>query len=222
MAAPAFIAKGTVDSDTTNSLTPTYMGSINANDLIFLAVFDVGIGTISVPSGFTLVKSTYYSDSPFNPSKRLSVYVKIATGSESGTITVSRSSHASNDIFMAQFYQYRGTSYCTVEDSQGQSGAVTTITWSAISVGGTERTLITFVGNYSGSNPGTPSGYTNSASDSFTTGSTSYLEANTFANVSSDGSVTGTNGSTNGWAAVHVGIYNYTPSGAGTRSFIVN
>lgn len=219
MAAPAYIAKGTASSTASGtSVTPTYMGSISANDLIIIAVLDVSISAPIAIGGYSLLKSTTYSTSPFNPAVRLSVFYKLATGSESGTVSITRTSNPANGNMIAQIYQYRGTSFVTIEDGQAGNGSVSTITWPAVSVGGTERTLIAFAGNH-GANPGAPSGYSASASDSI---STTYIEVNTKATVSSDGSVTATNGSSSGWCAVHVSIYNYIPPSAGSRSFIVN
>jgi hypothetical protein len=117
---------------------------------------------------------------------------------------------------MAQVYQYRGDAYITVEDADFTSGTGATITWQSVGVAGNERTLAAFV--FNGGNPGVPSGYSSSASDS---SGSSYMELNSKENVSSDGSVTDGSGAT-GWATFHVSMYNNTPAVISARSFIVN
>ena len=221
MAAPAYISKGTKGSGTGTSISFTYMGSINANDMLFLLVLSVGNGSITVDSSWTLERNGVIN-SP--PDANVKVYRKLATGSESGTENVTRSGNSpTSQRFMAQVYQYRGNNYLTVESSSQPTigGTSSTITWNSVTVGGTERTLAALCVNLNGSDPGTPTGYTNSATDN--DGAGYYLEANTLANVSSGSSVTATGGSSNGWTTVHISIYNNTPSVmSGSRSFIVN
>lgn len=219
MAAPAYQGKGTKASGTGSSVTPTYMGSINANDLILLYVVSVGNGTITVPSGWVeFISGTII----YPPTAVVKLYRRLALGTESGTITVSRSGHSGSSTLMAQLYQYRGTAQITVESSAYPTygGSSSTITWNAVTVGGSERTLAAFVVNYNGSDPGTPTGYTNSATDN--DGSGTYMELNTYANVSSDGSVTATGGSSNGWTTAHLSIYNAPVPAGGKRFFVIN
>jgi hypothetical protein len=218
MAAPTFQAKGTVATGTGSSVSPTYMGSINANDIIILAVFSDGMGTITPPSGYSQISQVLIPFAPSSPTMLFKTYYKVASGSESGSTSVTRSGHTGSSLFMAQFYQFRGDNYLTIEDTQTTGGLSTTITWSAVSVGGTERTLAAIVLNH-GTNPGVPSGYSSSATDS---SGTDYLELNTKVNVSSDGSVTDSAGSTSGWMSVHISLYNNTPPAILARSFIVN
>jgi len=54
---PDYIAKGAKSESTTTSVTPNYMGSILAGDLLFLQVINVEptIGTIDTPVGWTRV-----------------------------------------------------------------------------------------------------------------------------------------------------------------------
>ena len=92
-----------------------------------------------------------------------------------------------------------------------QSGTASGTDTYAVTVGGSERTLIAFVANEA--DPGVPSGYTGSFTDNYTG---IYLECNTKENVSSDGSVTDGGGSV-AWASFHISIRN-----GSTRSFIVN
>ncbi len=219
MAAPAYIAAGTKAQATGGTVAPTYMGGISANDLLFALVVSVGNGIITPPSGWT-EQNTGTIINP--PSAAFKLYIKLANGTERGTVTFTRTGYSGSSTFMAQLYQYRGTAFITVESSAYPTfgGNASTITWNAVTVGGSERTLAAFVINYNGSNPGSPSGYTMNQSDNDGIGT--YFELNSKENVSSDGSVTATNGSTNGWTAVHVSIYNMPAPAALKRSFIVN
>ena len=218
MAAPSFISKGTLGSTTGASFSFTFPAGIASNDLLFLAVFDYGLGTITTNSSWTLISTMVYPTG--SPKMLIKLYWKVASGSETGTQSVTRSGYAAGDFF-GNVYQYRGDNFLTRESYSSYLSNSSTITWSATSVGGTERTLCAFVLNYSGSNPGTPTGYTQSASDTY---NSSYLKLYTKQNVSSGASVTTTGGSTNGYFTFHVSIYNNTPSVGGSlvRSFIVN
>lgn len=217
MAAPSYIAKGTFAESTTNSVAATYMGSINAGDIIYYMALNVQgtVGSIATASGFTSISEEVFSWGT------IKFMYKVASGSESGTISLTRSgSTGVGTYFAAQLYQVRGDpTYLTIEEADPNSGTSSTITWDTVTVGGAERTLLAFVTNYDDvSAPGTPSGYTSSASDNSTLVSGMYLALKTKSSVSSDGSVTAS-GSANGWASLHVSIYNNIPF---SRSFIVN
>ncbi len=219
MAAPTYQGKGTKANGTGSSITPSYPASINANDLILLYVVSVGNGTITVPAGWVEILSGTIL---YPPAALVKLYRRSALGTESGTITVSRSGYSGSSTLMAQMYLYRGTAQITVESSAYPTygGNLTTITWNAVTVGGSERTLAALVINYNGGDPGTPTGYTNSATDN--DGSSTYMELHTWENVSSDGSVTTTTSSTSGWTTAHLSIYNAPPPAGGKRFFIVN
>lgn len=219
MAAPTFQAKGTAASGTGSSISPSYMGSISANDIIIMKVFSYGIGTITPHASWTPLNFVYLPFSPSPPTMVARWYGKIATGSESGSESVSRSGHSGAGLFFAQMYQFRGTANLTIEDHDSTGGLGSTITFNATTVNSTERTLAAFVINYNGSDPGVPTGYSSSATDSV---SGSYFELNTKSNVSSDGSVTISGGSSNGWMTLHMSLYNNDPSSIVSRSFIVN
>ncbi len=220
MAAPTYQAKGTIGTGTGSSINFTYMGSINAADILILAVYSNGMGTITPNASWNSLTSVFIPFAPSAPSVNFRTYWKSATGSESGSESVSRSGHSGSSLFAAQVYQFRGDSYLSIEDSETTgSSTTTTITWPALTVGGTERTLCAIVLS-DGTNPGVPASYTSSATDSI--GST-YLELNRWENVSSDGATTATGGGlTPGWCSVHISFYNNTPSSTVSRSFIVN
>jgi len=219
MAAPAYQAKGTKATGTGSSISPTYP-AVAANDLLFLFVASFGNGTITPDASWTQLSNGVIL-SPAIANVRL--YFKLATGSETGTEAVTRSGESpSGQLFMAQIYSYRGTVYISIEDAEQPTlgGNATTITWNALNVLGTERTLAAFVINYNGLDPGTPTSYTNSATDN--DGAGTYMDLNTYANQSSAPAVTGANGSTAGWTTIHVSIYHNTPAVVLTRSYIVN
>jgi hypothetical protein len=220
MAAPAYIAAGTKGSGTGSSINVTYP-TVSANDFLIIWAMSIGGGTIATPTGFTKIMNGILRTPPFTNVGVGYAFYKIASGSESGTIAVSRSGHSGSNTFIGQMYQYRGTQYIGYESENHSpyGGNGDTITWDAVTVNGTERTLCALIANYDAGNPGSPSGYTNNQSDN--TGG-EYLECNTKANVSSDGSVTATGGSSQGWLTTHITIYNgAAPSSVG-RSFIVN
>lgn len=207
--APAFISKGSAGATTGSSFNFSYPNDIQEYDLLFLHVVSYGLGTITVDASWTSLGAlTYPTVGPVFVSR---LYYKMADGTETGTENVSRSGHSGTDTFMGQVYQYRGDQYgpdsnISIEDSDNQNGNAATITWAATTVSGGKRTLAAFVVNVSGSDPGTPSGYTNSATDN--NGSNTYLDLNTKADTSSGASTTATNGSTNGWITWHVSITN--------------
>lgn len=217
MSAPVFIAKGTKGQGTGVSINITYPAGIQSSDFLFLYAVSIGNGLIEVHASWELVVSGVFPPGP--PTGVWRLFKKLATGAEAGAEAVTRSGYTGSDLFMAQVYQMRSpfgipaleaTAYLT-------TGSVdSTITWSAVSVSGTERTLMALVINYDGGDPGSPTGYVNAATDN--DGVTTYMELNVKENVSSDGSVTATGGSASGWTALHVSIYTM-PS---ARSFIVN
>lgn len=218
MAAPTFKAKGTIGETTGNSVSFTYP-TVAANDLLFLVILESELKAITVNSSWTQRQKQYIPSG--SPNYVAYLYSKIATGSESGTEAVTRTSVTGDNTFAAQVYSYDGDNYITVESSAKNSNTTDTVTYSAVTVGGTERTLAAFVVNVFGAGVTTPSGYTESATDTLT--DDTVFECNTKATVSSDGAVTGTGGSASGWATFHVAIYNNTPvAGSGTRTFIIN
>lgn len=214
MAAPVYQAKGTLGETSTNTVSFTYP-ALAANDLLYLMVYNQGYTTITPNASWTL-QNTIRTSNGFG---LINLYAKVATGSESGSENVTRAVGVV-DTFAAQVYSFRGDAFITIESKLPQKGASDTITWPAITVSGTERVLGAFVVNINGPNPGTPSGYTNKASDSLLDGT--YFELHTKDNVSSDGSVTATGGSLDEWGTFHHSIFNNTPPITTPRTFIVN
>lgn len=214
MAAPVYQAKGTLGDTGLNIVSFTYP-VLAANDLLYLLVYNQSYTTITCDGTWTLQNSLRTS----NGFGMINLYAKVSTGSESGSENVTRPT-GSGGTFAAQVYSFRGDAFITIESGRQAKGASDTITWGAVSVGGTERVLGAFVVNINGPNPGTPTGYTNKASDSLTDGT--YFELHTKDNVSSDGLVTATGGSLDEWGTFHHSIFNNTPTITTPRTFIVN
>jgi hypothetical protein len=217
MAAPTYQAKGTIGETTTDSVSFTYMATA-ANDLLFLVVVDIGDSqTYTVDSSWTEINNRLVIGYSGVTSY---LYYKIATGSESGSENISRYPGGGGTLMAAQVYSYRGTSYLTLESSNDSAGFGNTIIWGGLSISGSERTLSNIVINSLGPNPFTASGYTNINNDVLSDGT--YFEISTKENVSSAGSVTATNGSSDGWIAFSASLYNNTPAATAARTYIVN
>jgi hypothetical protein len=222
MAAPTYKAKGTAgQTQSGTSFSFTYP-TVAANDLLFLMILECDLKNITVNPAWTQrVKKFIPSGSP---TMALYIYSKLATGSESGSESVTRTSGGST-FFGGQIYSYDGDNYITIENISSNAGTSDTVTWSAVTLGGTERTLAAFSTNFNTTTSlTTPTGYTNNADETLSTLDYDVVfELNTKANVSSDGAVTATGGSLDGWGTAHIAIYNNTPTGTGgSRSFIVN
>jgi hypothetical protein len=214
MAAPVYQAKGTLGETGLNIVSFTYP-ALAANDLLYLLVYNQSYTTITTTVGWTLQNSLRTS----NGFGMINLYAKVSTGSESGSENLTRPT-GSEGTFAAQVYSFRGDAFITIESGRPAKGSSDTITWGAVSVGGSERVLGAFVVNINGPNPGTPATYSNKASDVLTDGT--YFELNTKDNVSSDGSVTATGGSLDEWGTFHHSIYNNTPAITTPSTFIVN
>lgn len=225
MAAPTFIAKGTVSSGTGAGVTPTYPGSILAGDLLFLVAMSNqlggSIGSIDGISGWAVQDAGFFKDnSPVNVGQA-ALFVKVAAGGESGTVSVTRTGDTGSTYsFVAQIYQFRGVPSAVIESEviNNTGDGNSTVTWSAVTVGGNARTLVAFGAFQVDTSPGTPSGYTASAQDSVSTGSISVqLDCFTKVNVGADGVVTVGSGPSTGWVTFHVSLL--APAG---RVFIFN
>lgn len=219
MAAPAYQAKGTLGEGTGTTISFSYP-TLAASDLLYLLVFNKENTSVNTDSSWTRIN--YVATS--NNYGFVELYYKIATGSESGSENVTRTSGSTQ--FAAQVFSFRGDAFITIESNATQKGASDTITWPAITVGGSQRVLAAFLVNIYGvlsanvQSTTPPTGYTSEASDGLT--DASYFELFSKDNVSSDGSVTGTGGSLDEWVTIHHSIYNNTPTVTVARTFIVN
>lgn len=220
MAAPAFGAAGTPAASTSNSVSPTLPSGIQANDIIFILAVKHAPNTsgtldINTPSGYSAAAGgTLTRDFiSFQPHMVGRLFWKRATGSESGTVALTGVGDTGADtVFYAQAYRFTGAA--TSGDpwdsivARGYQDDLANIDLEAITVSGSERTLIGF-GAYTGGQvaPGWAS-YTSRNTVSTNTGQDAGLSCYTKDNVSSDGSVSGSNAvATNDFAmAIHVAL----------------
>lgn len=201
---PEFIAKGTADEDTTaSSVDPVYMGSVLVGDLLLMQVINVQttVGSISTPSGFTLLAQETMTWGT------VAWFYRIADSSESGAVNVSRSG-SGNQYMLAQIYQIRHYGL-VLEDSDANSaeGDVTAI-FDALTVAGEVRSLVAMLTTYDGSTPAAPTGYTLEATDSSTLISGTVIKLFIKENVSAGSLISVAGASYNGWATMHLSTHN--------------
>lgn len=211
----SFIAKSTAFSNNDNAGGVNYMGGILPGDLLLILALSVQeggvIGSIDTPAGWDFVGGGVgFRDSGSNNVGTIRVFERVADGSESGFVSVTRSGTTggpggSTPIY-CQMYQYRGTRLVRSGVASNILGdGAATIEWNSVSSPG-GSTRIAMIGQLT-TNPNTPSGYTNQASDS---GSPLpvYLECNDISGVSgTSGTITATGGNANGWATVHINLF---------------
>jgi len=216
--APEYIGKGDVDGNTTAEIYPEYpaSGVLEGDSFIMLAVSDqlgVTIGTINTPTGWTQEAIGGFNNSAVAAVGIGAVFYREADGTENGGfVTLQRTGDTGGSTtFTAIIYHYRGDNV-VVEDAvvKTNGNGNTTITFDAVTVGGSHRTLLAMVGQKDSISIGTPTGYTARATDS--DGLNMTLDLKDYEDVSSDGSVTTTGGRTDGWISFHVSIYNATPT----------
>jgi len=223
MSAPAFGSKGTEDHSQTGTITPAYPGTVNAGDILFLMVMNyqggVTIGSIGSVAGWTLLESGNFKDSSPVTVGNAALFYKIATGSEAGTVSVTRTGDTGGTTeFAGQIYSFSGANAIESHNMNSTADGSSPIDFDAVTVGGNERTLVALYAGLDSLPGGVPAGYTNKAQDTISTGAFDYtLDCHDKENVSSDGAVTGTGGTLNGYVTFHLSLF--TPAG---RSFIVN
>lgn len=205
---PAYVAKGAKNESSGASVDPNYMGSILAGDLLFIQVINVQsptVGTINTPSGYSVVSEEVFSWGT------AALFYKTASGSEVGTINVSRtgSTGSPGDYMMAQIYQYRDASgTVTIDDTDDYSVVGnTSITWRALTLTNSHRTLAAFFVDYNGSSVLAPTGYDDgTAIDSSSLISGVNIGVFTKEDTNTAPQVTST-GSFDGWATWHIAVY---------------
>jgi hypothetical protein len=104
MAVPTYVASGTSSAGTTSPRTPTYPAGLAANDRLILQVFvRAENATCPTPSGWTFdfldVVTGYGTQWVFS---------KLATGSESGSLSVAWTGTTSGFMAIAQIHAFRG------------------------------------------------------------------------------------------------------------------
>jgi hypothetical protein len=225
-------SKGTANASTGTSVTPSYPTAVQANDIIFLLAISYqpnGVAEIGEPSGFTVVNDgvTYLRQDFLNSSSvavgRAALFWKRATGSETGTVTVTRTGDTGNDsCFFAQLYLVRGCATASdpwddIDFDPGPGNA--TVDYPAITVSGNERTLAAFVAqadNLSTVDP--PSDYAGVVTDVTGTGTDAELRLVYKENVSTDGATTSTGGETEGWIVFHLSLKPPPPTVTGAAA----
>lgn len=229
MAAPTYKDKGLAGLATSGTSTFFYYPTVAANDLLFLCVADFSMTQLNVDSTWTLkAKKTINEkqNSIGGPQFNIYMYSKLATGSESGTETITRI--GDTGLLCVLPYSFDGDNYIIIEDITTNSSITDDVSWNDVAVGGSERSLIAFLVNYNKTASITISsisGYTMNANTQFIGGgSFGYcsFQFNSKINVSSASAETSTNGSIDGWGTIHLSVYNATPSVTANRSFIVN
>jgi len=155
--AVTFVAATTYTSGNANSSTATldYSVSIQARDVLLIQVTTRANSTITTPSGWTLISRVNNGTN-----NTQAIYFRVATGSESGSQTVSLSAGARMNAVM---YVYRGVNpkspILVSGNNTGTSTSGNTVTANAVTVpaGNDDAMLLTFFGVRHG---GTPTGIT--------------------------------------------------------------
>jgi len=141
---PAYVDVGTDSvTCTTDTITPGYPSTVNANDILILIVFHTNNDTFNTPTGWTHVadKSSPTSD------KRAAWFWKRATGSETGTVTVTRTQVATNRFYgvIARFSGVKTTSQPYSSYGSWSENATTTYRSSALTTTGDNRLVVALV-----------------------------------------------------------------------------
>jgi FlaG/FlaF family flagellin (archaellin) len=184
-----FVSAGT-GSGTTSNPSPAYPSGLAANDLILLQVtVRDTTNTPTTPAGFTLL---YGPDS--TGTGRQWIYYKFATGTESGTITITISG---SNCKIARMYAFRNVALSSFTEGGGfGSGTSRTISAQSVTTTGTGRLTVSFVfvnnDNSVGSFTGEAGGDWTEAVSEFTTsaGSNGCVQLQT-ATMASAGTISG-------------------------------
>lgn len=214
MVAPYVASKGTASAVTTGAATPTYPASVAANDIIFLLVIShqpVSIGVIDTPTSFTEVAQGTYANSGSTNQGRAALFWRRASGSLTGTISVTRTGDTGVDgCFFAQMYRVVGAAtsgdpWDAATTDYGPGNA--TVDIPSVTVSAAERTLLAFVAqadNAATVDP--PAGYVGLVTDTTTTGTDAELRVFHRRNIDAGAATTAAGGETTGWASFHVSV----------------
>jgi hypothetical protein len=139
-----YVSAGTGSGLTSGNPTPTYPGSLQANDLILLQVVvrtDTSV-TITPPAGFTLL---YGPDATQGGNSRVTqwIYYKFSTGTESGTATVTITGSVDRAARMYAFRNVALTSF--TEGASFGYGEDDVILAQPVTTLGTNRLAVSFV-----------------------------------------------------------------------------
>lgn len=222
MAAPSFIAKSAAQASTAATFGVGYMGSILPGDILMLYLLSKSNVSPSTPAGWLHRSGGFFNDNGITMVGNGHLFVKIADGTESGSVTITRNGAVAGlEFTMGQMYQFRGDPGTgvgnTITNTLGDGSS--TITWDSITTGSPEATAVAIVGQLTSStSAGTPAGYTEVAVDTIDTGPVSAsLEVSVRQNAT-PGGATASGGSSNGWVTTH----SMLAVAAFGRSYIVN
>ena len=220
MANPTYIGKGTIATGTGTSVMPALPASLVNNDYLFLCVTLEGTGiSIDAITGWDIYDSATFRDNSPTDVGVGAIYYREVDGTET-TPTVSVSGGTPTQL-AAVIYQFRGDGIHLIVEAittkaDGDGGS--TLTWDSVTVLGSSRTLVAILAQLDSNDPGTPTGYTNNASDTVDVMAIQVaLECSSLEGVSVGSSVTATGGSSNGWITFHIVLFNTTG-----KVFIVN
>jgi hypothetical protein len=221
--AAGLAAKGTASavgaaSGVPGPATPTYMGSISANDIILCQAI-VGtlsgqtMGRINPPTGFEEICQGGFRNSGGAGRGHMAFFWRRATGSESGTVSVSTTFTSTNESTIhAQLYRVTGVPTTGVPweslSPNFTGDGSTTLTWfvSDIAASGTGR-LVLAMGGQLDDAPGasTPTNYSNTVgTDTNNSNQDTQLFCFDRTNTDTAAQVTANNGETGGWATLHL------------------
>lgn len=223
MAAPVPVSKGTASksggaSGTPGAITPAYPGTVAANDIFFLwcaasSASGSTSGDIVAPAGWRQVATLGGRSSGGAFRINASLFWKRATGSETGTISVSTTHSASGETgFYGQIYRVTG---CPTTGLPFEAVSVfytgegnTTISYPGVALGGSGRTVLAFCAQNDDGAIGTPTGFAATiAQDVDATNRDTGLAMFDKQNTDTHDTVTGTGGDADGWVTVCVALH---------------
>jgi len=201
-----FVAKGTKAETTAADMDVVYMADIAAGDLLLIQVINIQDtpGNIATPAGYTSMgeESNSWGTTAW--------FYKVAVGSETGNINISRTGSVGSmtNYMLGQVYQFRRDNITLAAESSNTNKDLANdgvVTYEAVTVAGPGRTLAAMAANYDGTYVSVPEGYESKAMDSSSLISGVTIHLFNKENVSSDGAVT-SEGSVNGWGSCHLSI----------------
>lgn len=145
MAIPSYVGAGAISiAGMATTLTPSYPSGLAANDLLILRVnhrnnLAAVDDTINVPGGWTSI----YADQQNNC--RQVLYYAFAAGTESGTISISRTGDGTVN-WSAQIYAFRGVNTTTPFEAASREGAASSTVLNDVGVttSGSDRLAVNF------------------------------------------------------------------------------
>ena len=155
---------GTGAASTTTTCTPAYP-AVQTGDLLLCAIMiNVATRTVSSVTGFTVL----YQDLAINAGEEAFLYYKYATGSESGTVTVTRTAGTAG--MGARIYGFRNVHQTIGSAIEGYSfadlGSVSTIVDTGVTTTGTLELAINIV--YNADDANTPVSFTSETGGDWT------------------------------------------------------